>query len=94
MTKRVYISGAMMSRMDIYKSIFADAQHELEKDYIVINPALLPTGLDAEKYMPICLAMVDAADAIYMLKGWKCSKGAVIEKTYAEYQGKEVLYEE
>ena len=92
--KRIYISGAMMSRMDTYKSIFANAQYELEKDYIVINPALLPTGLDAEKYMPICLAMVDAADAIYMLKGWERSKGAVIEKAYAEYQGKEVFYEE
>lgn len=93
MTKRVYISGAMRSRMDSYRAIFADAQHELEKDYIVINPALMPTGLDPDKYMPICLAMVDAADTIYMLKGWEDSKGALIEKAYAEYQGKEVLYE-
>lgn len=29
-----------------------------------------------------------------MLKGWERSKGAMIEKTYAEYQGKEVFYEE
>lgn len=93
MTKRVYISGAMTSRMDTYKTVFADAQRELEKDYIVINPAVMPKGLDADKYMPICLAMLDAADAIYMLKGWEQSKGACLEKAYAEYNGKEVMYE-
>lgn len=93
MTKRVYISGAMRSRMGTYKGIFADAQRELEKDYIVINPALLPIGLESDKYMPICFAMIDAADAIYMLKGWEQSEGACLEKAYAEYHKKKVMYE-
>ena len=92
--KRIYISGAMASRMDSYKEIFDKAQKDLESlGAIVINPAVIPRGLDNDKYMPICLAMVDAADMIYMLKGWESSRGALIEKTYAEYQGKEVFYE-
>jgi hypothetical protein len=79
--------------MDTYKGIFADAQRELEKDYTVINPALLPIGLESDKYMPICFAMIDAVDAIYMLKGWEQSEGACLEKAYAEYHKKKVMYE-
>ena len=60
----------------------------------MINPAWLPKGLDTNRYMPVCLAMVDAADAIYMMNGWEDSRGARLEKAYAEYQDKLVLYEE
>ena len=92
---RIYISGAMAKRPDTYKEEFAKAEKEItEKGYTVINPAWLPKGLDKNRYMPICMAMVDAADAIYMMKGWEDSKGARLEKAYAEYQDKLVLYEE
>ena len=92
---RIYISGAMAKRPDTYKEEFAKAEREItEKGHTVINPASLPKGLDQNKYMPICMAMVDATDAIYMMKGWEDSKGARLEKAYAEYQGKLVLYEE
>ena len=85
----------MAKRPDTYKEEFAKVEKEItEKGYIVINPAWLPKGLDINRYMPVCLAMVDAADAIYMMKGWKESRGARLEKAYAEYQDKLVLYEE
>lgn len=91
---RIYISGAMAKRPDTYKEDFAKAEKEItDKGYIVINPAWLPKGLDRNRYMPVCLAMVDAADAIYMMNGWEESKGARLEKAYAEYQDKLVLYE-
>lgn len=94
MFMRIYISGAMAKRPDTYKEEFAKAEKEItEKGYIVINPAWLPKGLDRNRYMPVCLAMVDAADAIYMINGWEDSKGARLEKAYAEYQDKLVLYE-
>ena len=92
---KIYISGAMASCMDTYQDIFNKKQVELEKEgYIVINPAMLPIGLDHNKYMPICLTMIEAADTIYMFNDWQNSKGALLEKAYAEYQGKKVVYGE
>lgn len=94
MFMRIYISGAMAKRPNTYKEEFAKAEREItDKGYTVINPAWLPEGLDRNRYMPICLSMVDAADAIYMMDGWEDSKGARLEKAYAEYQDKLVLYE-
>lgn len=91
---RIYISGSMASCMRTYKQIFEEAQEYLERQgHIVINPATLPIGLDGGRYMPICLSMIDGADAIYMFNDWEHSKGALLEKAYAEYQGKEILYE-
>ena len=90
---RIYLSGAMASCMDSYKGIFAEEQKKLEADgHIVINPASLPVGLNDDRYMPICLSMLDGADAIYLFNDWENSRGALLEKAYAEYQGKECLY--
>ena len=91
---RIYISGAMRSCMSTYRQKFARAQKMLEEEgHIVINPAVLPVGLDMDRYMPICLAMIDAADAIFLFNNWQNSKGALLEKAYAEYQGKEILFD-
>lgn len=79
--------------MSTYKQKFARAQKMLEDEgHIVINPSVLPVGLDSDRYMPICLSMIDGADAIFLFNNWQNSKGALLEKAYAEYQGKECLY--
>lgn len=91
---RIYISGAMRSCMSTYRQKFARAQKKLEEEgHIVINPAVLPVGLDMDRYMPICLSMIDGADAIFLFNNWRLSKGALLEKAYAEYQGKEILFD-
>lgn len=90
----VYLSGAITSCLDTYKEKFSEAQRFLEdKKHIVINPAILPRGLETEKYLPICLSMLDACEAVFLIDGWENSKGARIEKAYAEYQGKLVIYD-
>lgn len=92
---KIYLSGAMASCMNTYKKIFSRKQSELEtQGHIVINPSALPIGLASDKYMPICLSMLESADAIYMFNDWQNSKGALLERAYAEYQGKEILYED
>ena len=92
---RVYISGAISNDLWHYKEKFKRAHDKLTKEgHIVLDPSLLPLGLDADKYMPICFAMIDASDAIYMLYDCKTSKGASLELQYAKYQKKIVLKEE
>lgn len=91
---RIYISGAMASCSLTYKRKFNEMAKKVNANGdIAVNPAVLPNGLDHDRYMPMCLTMIDASDAILMLKDWTTSEGAKLEKAYAEYQGKTVLYE-
>lgn len=91
----VYIAGRMAGLPDWGKGHFQDAADRLRsRGDIVLNPAELPDGLSPESYMPICLAMLEAADAVYMLSGWESSAGAQIEHRYVVYQKKKVFYED
>lgn len=84
----VYIAGKITGEPN-YKAVFDEAEERLkEEGCIVLNPASLPAGMPSECYMPICLAMLQQADAIYTIRGWERSPGANIEKAFAEYQGK------
>lgn len=92
--KTIYIAGKMSGETDYGRAEFNETEKRLtEQGYIVLNPASLPIGLPEKAYMPICLAMLDAADGIYMLEGWEYSFGANLELDYALYQGKKVYYE-
>jgi nucleoside 2-deoxyribosyltransferase len=84
---RIYIAGPISNNMD-YKQAFEAAADRLRNfGHTVLNPAVLPAGLPKRSYMPICLAMIDQCDAVYMLKGWESSPGARLERDYARYQG-------
>ena len=90
----LYIAGKMNGLTDRGKPHFREAAQRLRKNgHIVLNPAVLPVGLYGASYMPICMAMIDAAEAVYALDNWKDSPGATIEVGYAKYQGKEIFYE-
>lgn len=91
----VYIAGKMSGLPDLGRENFRRLEKKLtDRGHVVLNPAVLPVGLRPESYMPICLAMIDAADAVCIGNGWETSKGAKIELRYAEYQGKLVFYED
>lgn len=88
----VYIAGKMTGLPDWGRAAFHAAERELtERGHIVLNPAALPVGMPPERYLPICMAMLEQADAIYLLDGWDDSRGAKLEKAFAEYQGKIVM---
>ena len=90
----IYIAGPMSGKLDYNRPAFMEAQALLEsKEHIVLNPAVLPTALPDKSYLPICMAMIEAADTIYMLKGWRDSAGAKAEYYYAARQGKLVIYQ-
>ena len=86
----VYIAGPVTG-VDRYWETFELVDDDLTgRGFTVLNPARLPSTLPHEKAMPICMAMVEAADAVVLLPGWEDSKGATMEKQYAEKLGKPV----
>lgn len=88
----IYIAGPITGKFD-YKRQFRRRERKLKTmGHIVINPSFLPAGLN--NYMPACKAMIDQAEAVYFMEGWKESKGAREEYHYAVGKGKLILLEE
>lgn len=96
MIKRIYISGGISNVPD-YKKKFQSAADILEKfGYEVVNPAkvidFMPKSATYDQIMEIDLVLLRQCDGIYMLDGWKESKGAVLEHDTAKRQGMKVFY--
>lgn len=90
----IYIAGKMKGLPDKGREKFDATADKLKSEgNIVLNPAGLPDGMPGDRYMPICLAMVSAADAVYALEDWPLSNRAVLEVSFAIYQGKKVLFQ-
>ena len=93
----VYISGKITGTND-FASRFNNAEVKLKQHgYDVLNPVSfnkdIPDDASWEDYMKNCLQYIAKADAIYMLDGWRMSKGANIEHRIAMDLGIRVLYE-
>lgn len=83
----VFLSGPMTGLPDFNRKEFRRIEKELKKLYphwIILNPAILPEGLEHHEYMKICTAMVKVADQVIALPGWEKSKGAIHEKKIAK----------
>lgn len=92
--KKVYVAGPMTGYENYNRQSFNDAAVRLHvKGHTALNPATLPDGLTQSQYMDICFAMIRAADAIYLLKGYEESKGAMAELAYAEKLELEIMEE-
>ncbi len=88
----IYISGKITGNKS-YQREFGEAEQILrKKGHIVLNPAMLPKGMKRKQYMPICIAMLEQADAVYELPSAKYSAGAKTEIKFALYQEK-ILFE-
>lgn len=88
----VYLAGRI-SGDGGYRAKFADAEMALrELGHVVLNPAMLPNGLEYEAYMAIGNQMLLAADAICLLPDWQSSAGAQLERTVALQHRKRILH--
>lgn len=81
--RKFYISGPITGTDD-YMERFARAEEYLKsKGYEVINPAkvnsMMPESTTWEEYMEMSLCMLGLCDAVYFLKGWEKSRGAMVE---------------
>ena len=89
----IYIAGKITGLKD-YKEHFNNAEENLKQaGHICMNPSILPEGFPWGIYIPICYAMIDACDSIYLLKNWVDSKGAKLEYEYAKSKNKVIFYE-
>ena len=87
---KIYIAGKITGD-DNYKSKFTAVQKALELEgHIVLNPAVLPQGMNNKDYMRICFAMIDTADVVHFLPDSKDSRGAQLERQYCCYTNKEM----
>lgn len=93
----IYISGPMTGKPLFNRHAFVAAESDLRQrspDAVIHNPAYLshdePTW---ENFMRLALAELLKCEAIYMLKGWRESRGATLELTIAHALGMRVIYE-
>jgi hypothetical protein len=94
---RVYISGAITGTDD-HMERFAKVEKYLKSaGYSVINPAKvnaqMPEDTTYEEYIKMSITMLDMCDAIFLLTGWQCSRGARFERKYASLMEKKTMYE-
>lgn len=90
--KRVYIAGPMTGYVDYNRDAFyRAAQHLFEMGFEPVNPADLDAadGSDTDIkphawYMRRDIKALLTCDHIYLLPGWRWSKGASLEATVAE----------
>lgn len=90
---KVYIAGKITG-LGNYKELFEKAESMLlEEGYVVMNPAILPSGFSQDEYMHICYNMIDVCDGVYFLDNWHDSKGANLEHKYAIENRKWIKYQ-
>ena len=94
---KIYISGSITGTDDFMER-FSIAQKKLERDgHDVVNPALvnsnLPKSTTYSEYMDMSICMLKMCDAIYLLDGWKSSRGANLELIFAMLNDKKILYD-
>ena len=90
----IYIAGKMTGAPNYNFDRFNAKEAELLKEgWRVLNPAKIGFLPEYKMYWPINKAMLDGADAVYMLDGWEDSPGARKELFYAIKIGLPVMFE-
>src|SRR5574344_1432276 len=96
--KKVYISGQISGLpYDEVVAKFAAAEAKLQaQDYETVNPLNngIPFNAPWEIHVAMDVVLLMGCDTIYLLPDWQQSKGATLEKSFAELTGKTIIYEE
>jgi hypothetical protein len=89
---KLYIAGKITGDSGYRLKFDRYASLQRRAGNIVLNPAILPAGLEHHECLHICLSMIDVADCVQFLQDWRESKGARIEHDYCQQNGKSVFY--
>ena len=95
----IYIAGPMSGKVDHnYPAFHAAAKFLREKGWTVFSPAEINAdAIEVDRPWSCCmrkdLAELVKCEVIFMLSGWKESKGATLELHVAERLGMTVIFE-
>lgn len=89
---KIYLAGKITGDPDYRKKFEAAADYVRSQrpDAVILNPAVLPEGLDEQDYMTITSQMLAAADEVMCLADWEDSEGAKVEVKLAGRIGKRI----
>ena len=98
---KIYLSGQISGlKIEYAKQNFMFAENEVKKYWrykTVVNPFNIKPFLGLKNwycYMIADLWKLRKCDTIFMLRGWKNSRGACIEHLYSVWTKKIILYQE
>ncbi|MCX9038831.1 DUF4406 domain-containing protein [Citrobacter portucalensis] len=75
-----FIAGPMTGYVNYNRDEFnAEASVLEDRGFTILNPAILPDGLEHQQYLAITLSMLEQADVVFLLDGWEKSIGALRE---------------
>lgn len=90
----IYISGKVTGNVGYYAQFMEAEQKLIKMGYSPVNPVKnVPGGQTWEYYLRNDIIKLMCCDSIYMLKGWRSSKGARLERYIARKLGFKIIYE-
>ena len=90
----IYISGKVTGNVGYYAQFMEAEQKLIKMGYSPVNPVKnVPLQKSWEYYMRTDIVKLMCCDSIYMLKGWRRSRGARLERFIARKLGYKIIYE-
>ena len=92
---KIYISGKMNGDPD-FKEKFEFAEKKcimMDNWHEIINPARLVRLPTWKESLKRDLKILNYCNAIFMIKGWEDSRGAILEHWYAKRLGLLIIYD-